>query len=656
MAITAFVARSFDPQDEARIKPIRTFLDTFRKAGFICEEAEAAEVESVSVKVRKMIDAKDAFVAFFTRRYPIFMFDSKFSDAVSLACGRLQARRWSAPPWVLQESGYALCAGKKLILLREDGVDIPGLQGDLEYVPFDPRNPSAIFPKLSEMINDLLAKAAGREIRTEIAERPEQAEAKPEPAALPQEEKLASSENEPHDIIRCYIDMDRAAKDRDLEGVEAAWKDGSTLISDGKADRVDVLSWDCLYYRARCEAGAPDGLESLRRMNTENPERREPAITIARLLTHGNEHDEAATLFLKAADLATGNQRAKDMIDAAQALNELKRYAEGVRTVEDSLTIATGDTKVGAISLLYQLLKNSGETYFAFATAEAALQANPLLRLRFDLGLDYRRHGLKELALYHFKFLHEQNADEAGSLHNFALLCGDLDLSIRSVTHYKQAFVLGETLSAANLGFTYLDAGMADEATDLIQKAMSIEPHDASVERCLAEVSQRAEKEEMKESELLATASAERGFLVDMGTALQRAAMEVDGLWEFPFGKMSLIQEGQKLSGTAEITKGEGLMSMASLLGRVVSAAEPTTTRVERYTLNGTLKGAVCKFVITIREQGKPSFGAILGGADKRSGIIVFAADSKSGIYAEFNDGKLGDREKILKFKSNEPD
>ena len=75
-----------------------------------------------------MIDAKDAFVGFFTKKYPVYSFRSNLGDAVSLACGKLQPEKWTPPAWVLQESGYALGSDKKLILLREEGVDIPGLQ------------------------------------------------------------------------------------------------------------------------------------------------------------------------------------------------------------------------------------------------------------------------------------------------------------------------------------------------------------------------------------------------------------------------------------------------------------------------------------------------------------------------------------------------
>ena len=48
--IVAFVAKSFDPADEAKIDPIIKFLDSFSKLGFITQTAEQSEVESVSVR------------------------------------------------------------------------------------------------------------------------------------------------------------------------------------------------------------------------------------------------------------------------------------------------------------------------------------------------------------------------------------------------------------------------------------------------------------------------------------------------------------------------------------------------------------------------------------------------------------------------------
>ncbi len=649
MALTAFIARSFDPKDEQRIRPILTFLETFRKAGFLCAHAEAAEVEEVHVKVRKMIDASNAFVGFFTKKYPVYRFGSNWRDAMSLARGRLQPEKWSAPPWVLQESGYAISAGKKVILLREDGVDIPGLQGDLEYVLFDSSNPSAVFSKLSEMINDLLMKDAGRELKTEITERSQQAEAKPETLAPKQEEALDSAEDQPSDIVACFFEMQEAGGKRDLSGVVESWKAGRLLVAEGKAKDVDALWWDCLYFTERYQGGDPDGLEALRRIKKENPQRREPITAIARILVSAKEHDEASRLFLEAASLAGNKYRADDLNQAARALNELKRYEEGLKAAEECLLIAAGDAKWTAISILYQLLKNSGEIHLAFATAEAALHENPLLDLRFGLGLDYRIHGFKELGLHHFKFLHERDPDYTGPLHNLALLCADCGLPIMSVGRYKKSFALGDTLSAANLGFMYLDSGMADEATALIQQAMQSEQHDANVEQCLADIRQRTENEGTKQSDLLKVADDEKDFFVSMGTALRRVLTDVDGPLEFPFGEMTLARMGSKLSGTATITRDERLTTMAALLGSPLAASAQRETKIENYKLDGTIKGAVCKFSMTVTEPGQYSFGAISGGRGARSGFIVFAADVKSATYAELKDDKPSSPAKIVR-------
>src|SRR6266851_3771308 len=82
--------------------------------------------------------------------------------------GKLTPAAWSAPPWVLQESGYALKGNKALVLFREMDVEIPGLQGDLEYIPFDPRNPTLALQRASEMINGLIAKAGGNRVEPKL--------------------------------------------------------------------------------------------------------------------------------------------------------------------------------------------------------------------------------------------------------------------------------------------------------------------------------------------------------------------------------------------------------------------------------------------------------------------------------------------------------
>ena len=536
--LNAFVARSFALQDEQRIRPVLDFLDTFRKAGFFCETAEAAEVESVSEKVRRMINERDVFIGFFTRRYPVYTFHSKIRGAFQVLLGRTRPQSWGAPGWVLQESGYALRGGKKLILLRESDVEVPGLQGDLEYVPFDPNSPAEVFSKLSEMINGLLAEKSGTTVSVIVTERQEQTQVAIEPTA-PQAATEGPKEAGPEpDIIDRYIEMDRAADKCDLAGVAKAWRAGSDLIAAGKGGQFDQVGWDSLYFQTRFIAGAADALEELKRLGDQNPDRFEPRRSTGYCYYSSKEFDSAASFYLAAANFKDNDWVARNFVMAAKAFRETKRYDEAIAAIQAALPIVPDDLRDEAISLHYQLLKERGDTYLAFATAEAALHENPQLGVRFNLGLDYRINGLNEVALFHFKFLHDRNKSDSSPLHNLALLSADCKLPISAVERYKVAFGMGETLSAANLGYTYLDCGMAEEAKSLIDAAIAIKDHAPRVEKCLAEITQRRKHEGEKETEVLKEAAERRNFFIDMGRALSAPPPPIDGRWKFPFGGM----------------------------------------------------------------------------------------------------------------------
>ena len=393
--LNAFVARSFAPQDEKRIQRVLEFLNTFRKAGFFWETAEPAEVESVSKKVRRMIDEKDVFIGFFTKRYPVYKFESKIKGALQVLLGNFKPEVWSAPAWVLQESGYALRGGKELILLREPGVEVFGLQGDLEYIPFDPENLEGVFSKLNEMIHGLLEKAAGTEVKMVVAERKGEKEAVMEqPIAEAPAEQPKQIVEEP-DLISRFVEMKEATEKRDFESLVRAWKAGNELIAAGKSKDFDSLAWDCLYFEYRFEAGDADGLETLRRLRAESSSRPEPVAAIARCMLNSGEQEVAANLFLETAQLQSKtNLKARNLVSAAKAYRQAKRYERGKEAINQALSIATGEVREEAIWVQYQLLNDSKKKFFAFATAEAALHENPLLPLRFSLGLDYRRADL----------------------------------------------------------------------------------------------------------------------------------------------------------------------------------------------------------------------------------------------------------------------
>jgi tetratricopeptide (TPR) repeat protein len=639
--LTAFIARSFSEEDEARLRPTLEFLESFRNLGFVCESAEPAEVESVSNKVRRIIDESDVLIGFFTKRHPIYnpkepsWFERSFKKSVPIA--------WSSPPWVLQESGYALAKNKKLILLREVGVEIPGLQGDLEYVAFAPERASDVFAKLNEMIHKLMAEAAGIKVEVVVSE---QGQIEPPPTKIESQilpdPPAAPSEPDKPSIWPFLIEMMEAAEQGSFEKIETAYMQGKSLIDSGNID-IDPLVWDCLRLEYRFKAGSAGALDSLKKLHEQHPDRFEPLSHIGDILQEAKEYEDAANLYLEGANLAKDQRdRIALLIKSARAFDEGKLAVKANELASQAYRESVSDDqRREASAVLYEVLKGGKEMVFAFAIAEAALHDNPQHSIRFRLGLDYHGEKLDDLFLLHFKYLCDLNQD-ASALHNLALAFSECGLPILSAGTYKQAIDLGETMSAANLAYKYLDAGMANSAKDILKPAMQVVDHEPSVDKCYAEIDERIAAESPKRDKLIEDAQGTRKFLAAVGHGLKKVTPQIAGIWRLPFGDIDLKIIGVNLAGKAEIIKEE-----FGLAGFLESPGEKTT-KTEVYTFEGPLTGAVCKFKVRLKINNRFSL-ASLSGSNTREGFIVFDDSGKKGIYTEVKDNKIGQRDGIFR-------
>jgi hypothetical protein len=131
-----FVGHSFSKEDEIINDVVLRFLVTY---GLRVLTGERPSANTVSAKVRSRIEQCDAFLGIFTRR-----------DKIA------RKEEWSPSPWIVDEKAYALAKNKKLILLRELGVQsIGGLQGDYEYLEFDRANTGDLLVRLLETLKGL---------------------------------------------------------------------------------------------------------------------------------------------------------------------------------------------------------------------------------------------------------------------------------------------------------------------------------------------------------------------------------------------------------------------------------------------------------------------------------------------------------------------
>jgi hypothetical protein len=132
-----FIAQSFAEVDAVVNGTIGRFVEAF---GHKVVTGEKPKADSVSKKVRERIEAATYFLGIFTRR------------------DRVHGRRneWTTSTWVIDEKAYALANRKKLVLIREAGVQsIGGIQGDYEYLEFTRETLADLLVKLVPVLRGL---------------------------------------------------------------------------------------------------------------------------------------------------------------------------------------------------------------------------------------------------------------------------------------------------------------------------------------------------------------------------------------------------------------------------------------------------------------------------------------------------------------------
>lgn len=131
----AFVGQSFAPADQMVNDTVRKFIESMNIQVITGERPSA---RSVSEKVKARIESADIFVGIFTCR-----------DRLA------KGGEWATSAWVIDEKAYAIALEKKLVLIKESGVQsIGGLQGDYEYLEFRRDQLQDLVLKLIETFKD----------------------------------------------------------------------------------------------------------------------------------------------------------------------------------------------------------------------------------------------------------------------------------------------------------------------------------------------------------------------------------------------------------------------------------------------------------------------------------------------------------------------
>ena len=164
--ISAFVGHSFLEDDNQVVRNFLDFFDHLKPlvTGFTWDHAEAAEPRILSEKVREKMVGKNLFIGICTSREQVVLPNTlrpSWGFQGKLYKINQSDLQWKTSDWILQEIGFAFAKDMNIMLLLEEGMREPGgLQGDLEYIPFNRESPEQSHTKILEMLTSMTPKKA----------------------------------------------------------------------------------------------------------------------------------------------------------------------------------------------------------------------------------------------------------------------------------------------------------------------------------------------------------------------------------------------------------------------------------------------------------------------------------------------------------------
>lgn len=337
--LSAFVGHSFLEIDQLVVTRILAVLDTISKLmpGFEWDHAQAAEPKELSQKVKEKMAGKNLFIGICTAKERVID-PQKLRRRWWFLRDEVIAERGNFVPktsdWIIQEIGMAVGREMQIVLLVEQGLREPGgLQGDLEYIPFNRSEPEKCLEKLAEMLRSLVPLAAPAGEATQAAS---SAEAEiPGQAGDPIREFLT-----PNGLWTAddFVRKNRLAILWHEEDIHKAIVSAFNESELAKLDEAQA-HFQAAAISAGAEAQKGDWVEPLTKLAKRYPEQPGPYIGFAERFEATGDHSRAAENYTHAARLSTVPlKKMKLLIRAGQ-----QRQKAGQTTEAEALLAQGGD-------------------------------------------------------------------------------------------------------------------------------------------------------------------------------------------------------------------------------------------------------------------------------------------------------------------------
>jgi tetratricopeptide (TPR) repeat protein len=598
--IRAFVGHSFAKEDEPLVGVFLNYFATLEKSrlDFSWTNAQWAEPVQLTAKVLRLMSDKNTFIGICTKRQGSI--SPGELKATFVPRGFLKAAtnkfRWKTSDWILQEIGLAIGKGFNIILLVEEGLERPGeLQGNIEYIEFDRRNPEACFPKILQMLVTLLPKATGQ--TAPIADpRPSGEEQKATiEAAAPDNWWKPNAEwtQTSYDIAATLLISD--GEDAKFEELNEEYKRSAFNQRDDNAARWDAF---IAYYRFR--AGKNGGIAKLKKIAADHPESARVQELLARGIAFAGENVEAGRVFESAATKATTPQaRVKLLGESAQAYSKAGRAEDAARLIAQmraEVEVAP-QTEEQLLYALVEIAKSKEDRKATIAPLERIVELSPdNYDARFDLAFAHSANGREALALFHYSKIPEHMRGGA-AWNNLGVSKEQMELPAQAVEAYRKAESENNTLAMSNLASKLLKAGFIPEALAQCEKALALEDAHKNVGLTWSQTKAVPDEEQGRLDKILVDAGPISSFYRQFGHAIARSKPNFSSRWKAPECEVTVTVKGNEFTaeGTYEDRDFAGILMALMGPHATGAAGKPVKRKIlYRGVINGrTVHGTV---------------------------------------------------------------
>lgn len=626
--IKAFVGHSFEEKDKETITKFKEYFDSLTKSmDFQWDDAQEPQIMSLSDKVKEKMEGKNLFIGIITKKH-IEVEENAIIKPKIFHKDKCTARKtdckWGVSYWMIQESGYAIAKGMKILFLIERGVrELPGLHGDDEYIPFSKDKESNCFPDLNKALGNLLKDIKGisnKPKTEELIHIPKEEKEKTikeeiiEQKATEQEKKEMTEEDYFNGI---FLSLYKKNKD-EFEKLK------EEVLTKFKTNAEKLTKWRGQILHLEGKLANKNVLKELIELKKEDSNNPLILFWIGNELEKYGDYDAAAIEYLESAKLEKNRETQLLRIGyASEAYANNKNREEALRILFEELK---GNLSKEEQFQIYKYLSDTAkilkdnELFVVFA--EKSLSLDPSNdALRFDLAYKYDDIGSTELALYHYKLLTKNNPASA-NLNNIAVAYEKLDMPGKAVKFYKEAVEHDSTIAMANLAQQYLKGGFINEANDQLKKATEYKEYEKdNVGRALARIDSIIDNEDKKEKEILENIEEERQFKLDYAEAYSISFPindSIKGKWESKHGLFDLtFESGNMLSGNGEEAMPEtplpSLLGLALASGTILgeSSQKKISSRKKVIKFNGrVIRNRVIEYNIKIEIQSSNQYAS----------------------------------------------